>query len=171
MKLVYLLFFISALTLSLSGQEQARVTGARVIEVGIYQAQVLTSQTNVAGVKFEGLDEFKLLTVTTNIQARIGTRFGFRYKIQGAPTNAPIILTMVGKHPPIKNETTGKIATEESYLLRSWIGKIYTSYSLDKESELVPGLWTFEVWHDGKKLCEQSFLVVSDEDKKLEIPE
>jgi len=31
----------------------------------------------------------------------------------------------------------------------------------------VQGEWTFEVWYEGKKLCEQSFLVVPDENKKV----
>lgn len=142
------------------------MTGARVTEAGIYQAQVLTGETNAAGLKLQGLDEFKLLKSTTNVPARIGVRFGFRYEILGTPTNAPIILTMVGKHPPIKNATTGKIDTKDTYSLRSWIGRTYTSNSLDEESDLVPGQWTFEVWHEGKKLCEQSFLVVPDTNKK-----
>ncbi len=157
-----------ALPLSLFGQVeiQIRVTGAKVTEAGIYKAQVLTADTNAAGVKLQGLDDFKLVKSTTNVPARIGIRFGFRYEILGTPTNAPIILTMVGKHPPIKNPVTGKTETKDTYELRSWIGKTYTSNSLDEESDLVPGQWTFEVWHEGKKLCEQSFLVVPDANHK-----
>ena len=140
------------------------MTGAKITEVGIYQAQVLTGETNAAGVKLQGLDEFKLLKSTTNVPARVGIRFGFRYEILGTPTNAPITLTMVGTHPPIKNPTTGKVETKETYSLRSWIGRTYTSNSLE-ESDLVPGDWTLEVWHEGKKLCEQAFLVVPDKKK------
>src|SRR5215213_1025951 len=105
MKVRLQLFFVCLLQLSLLGQEKVHVTGAKVTEVGIYQAQVLTGETNAAGVKLEGLDEFKLVRTTTNVPARIGIRFGFRYEILGTPTNAPITLTMVGKHPPIKNST------------------------------------------------------------------
>jgi hypothetical protein len=162
MKVTHQLFFVCAMPLSLLGQERVHITGAKVTEVGIYQAKVLTGETNAAGVILQGLDEFKLLKSTTNVPARVGIRFGFRYEILGTPTNAPITLTMVGKHPPIKNSTTGKTETKDTYSLRSWIGKTYTSNSLDEESDLVPGQWTFEVWHEGKKLCEQSFLVVPD---------
>jgi hypothetical protein len=143
-------------------KRNAAVTGAKVTEVGIYQAQVLTAETNAAGVKLQGLDEFKLLKSTTNVPARMGVRFGFRYEILGTPTNAPITLTMVGIHPPIRNPITGRTETRTSYSLRSWIGKAYTSYSLDDGSDLVPGRWTFEVWYADQKLCEQSFLVVPD---------
>ena len=166
MRFVHKIFFLFALPLSVMGQEEIHVVGAKVTEAGIYQAQILMGETNAAGVKLQGLDEFKLLKSTTNVPARIGVRFGFRYEILGTPTNAPITLRMVGKHPPIRNATTGKIETEQTYFLRSWIGKTYTSGSLDEESDLVPGQWTFEVWHEGKKLCEQSFIVVPDENKK-----
>jgi len=144
-------------------QSEVRVTGAMVYEAGIYASHVLTDQTNSAGLKLQGLDEFKLSISTTNIPARVGTRFGFRYEILGTPSNAPIVLTMVAKHPPIKNSTTGKIETTDSYQLKSWIGKTYTSGSLEEASDCVPGLWTFEVWHRGKLLCAQSFLVVPDQ--------
>jgi hypothetical protein len=159
------LIFACSLALPLFGQQAVQVTGAKITEIGIYSSQVITDETNAAGVKLQGLDEFKLLLSTTNVPARIGIRFGFRYEILGSPANAPIILTMIGKHPPIKNTTTGKIETVETYPLNSWIGKTYTSNSLNEKTDCVPGLWSFEVWHEGKKLCEQSFLVVPDKSR------
>jgi hypothetical protein len=145
-------------------QKNAQVTGAKVTEVGIYQAQVLTAETNTDGVKLQDLDQFKLLKNTTNVPARLGLRFGFRYEILGPLTNVPITLTMVGIHPPIRNPVTGRTETRNAYRLTSRVGSAYTSYSLDDASDLVPGPWTFEVWYGGKKLCEQSFLVVPDEE-------
>src|SRR6266699_3903335 len=55
----------------------------------------------VAGGTNQGLDSFTLVQATTNVPARIGTRFGFRYTIHGTPTNSPVILTMIGEHPPL----------------------------------------------------------------------
>src|SRR5713101_7655125 len=132
----YQLLFVCAFPLSLLAQTEVHVTGGNVTEVGIYQAQVLTSETNAAGAKLQGLDEFKLVKSTTNVPARVGVRFGFRYEILGTPTNAPITLMMVAKHPPIKNPRTGKLQSEDTYRLRSWIGKTYTSNSLDEEADL-----------------------------------
>ncbi|MDD5141414.1 MAG: DUF3859 domain-containing protein [Verrucomicrobiales bacterium] len=162
MKCVFQLLIVCLLPLPIFSQEEVRVTGAKITEVGIYASQIITDETNAAGVKLQGLDDFKLLMSTTNVPARIGIRFGFRYEILGTPASAPIVLTMVGKHPPIKNSTTGKMETTDTYQLNSWIGKTYTSNSLDQKSDCVPGQWSFEVWHEGKKLCEQSFLVVPD---------
>jgi hypothetical protein len=161
-KFILQLLIACALPLPLFSQEEVHVTGAKITEVGIYASQIITDETNAAGVKLQGIDEFKLLMNTTNVPAHIGIRFGFRFEILGTPANAPIVLTMVGKHPPIKNSTSGNLETTDVYQLKSWIGKTYTSNSLDEKSDCVPGQWSFEVWHEGKKLCEQSFLIVSD---------
>jgi len=145
-------------------QDAVSVTGAKVTEVGIYTARVIKTfdVSSVVGGTNQGLDSFTLVQATTNVPARVGTRFGFRFTIHGTPSNAPIVLTMVGKHPPLKNPKTGKTQTRDAYELQSWIGQTYTSYSFDEEWELIPGKWKFEVWHKAKKLCEQSFTVVPD---------
>lgn len=150
------------LPLPIRAQDRTEVTGAKVTEAGIYESKVLTDQTNSAGLKLQGLDQFTLQTSTTNIPARVGTRFGFRYEILGTPSNAPIILTIVTSHPPMVNSTTGKTETTDTYQLPSKIGKTYMSCSLDEKSDCVPGLWTFEVRYTGETLCKQSFLVMPD---------
>src|SRR5689334_4730580 len=98
MKILFQLIFLTTSVLSVFGQQEIQITGAQITEVGIYQAKVLKASTNAAGVKLQELDDFKLLNSTTNIPARIGIRFGFRYEILGTPSNAPITLEMVGKH-------------------------------------------------------------------------
>jgi hypothetical protein len=159
-KFLFHLFMAVVLPAPVFAQEQVHVTGAEITEVGIYTSQVITDATNGAGLKLQGLDEFKLLENTTNVPAQMGIRFGFRYEILGAPANAPIILTIIGRHPPLTNSATGKAETVDAYQIKSRIGKTYTSCSLSEKSDCVPGPWVFEVWHEGRKLCEQAFLVV-----------
>lgn len=171
MKPIILIVAFSTLVFRVIAQDKVSVTGASVTEVGIYTARVIKKfdVPGVPGGANEGLDSFSLAQATTNVPARIGTRFGFRYTIHGTPSNAPIVLTMVGEHPPFKDPKTGKTQTKDVYELQSWIGQTYTSYSLDEEWELIPGKWKFEVWCKGKKLCEQPFTVVPDtkpKDKK-----
>ena len=36
----------------------------------------------------------------------------------------------------------------------------YSDYSFDVPEDLVPGLWTFELWDENRKLIEQKFTVV-----------
>src|SRR5213075_692130 len=73
-------------------QDTVSVTGATVMEVGIYTAGVIKTfdVPGVAGGTNQGLDSFTLVQATTNVPARVGTRFGFRYTIHGTPSNAPI---------------------------------------------------------------------------------
>lgn len=91
---------ISAFVFRVLAQDTVSVIGADVTEVGIYRARVVKTFNvpGVVGSTNEGLDSFTLAQATTNIPARVGTRFGFRYTIHGTPSNAPIVLTMVGEH-------------------------------------------------------------------------
>jgi hypothetical protein len=164
MKLSTLIFTLATFGFCAAAQDRVSVTGAEVTEAGIYSARVVkkTVEPGVASGTNEWLETFTLVQATTNVPARIGTRFGFRYIIHGTPSNAPIILKMVGEHPPYKNPKTGKTQTRDEYELQSWAGQTYTSYLFEEEWELIPGKFKFEVWHKDKKLCEQSFTVVPD---------
>ena len=135
------------------------VSGASVTECGIYTAKVVyaVADTNVHSQARDVVEEFALERSTTNVPARIGVRFGFRYRIEGQPTGSPITLTMVGRHPAQTNAWTGAVSTRDEYPLESWIGETFTSYSFDEAWECCEGHWVFEVWYQGRKLCEQGF--------------
>src|SRR5262245_42656615 len=129
MKLINLLLTLYVLAFPVAAQQKVSVTGAVVTEAGIYTARVVktSAEPGVTSGTNEWLDSFTLFQATTNIPARLGTRFGFRYTIRGTPSNAPIVLTMVGEHPPYRNPQTGKIETHDEYQLHSWAGETYTS--------------------------------------------
>jgi hypothetical protein len=168
MKSLSLIAAILAFVFRVTAQDILSVTRADVTEVGIYTGRVV--HTNEVPGGFDGimydLDSATLLQATTNVPSRIGTRFGFRYSIYGTPTNAPIILAMVGVHPPLKDPKTGMVRTRDEFKVNTWIYRPYFIYSFDEEWEAIPGQWRFEVWHEGKKLCEQSFTVVRDRKPK-----
>src|SRR5437762_11312284 len=110
MKPIALLLALGAFVFRVAAEDTPSITGATVTEVGIYTARVIKT-FDVPGVisgTNQGLNSFTLVQATTNVPARIGTRFGFRYTIHGKPTNAPVVLTMVGEHPPLTDPKTGK---------------------------------------------------------------
>jgi hypothetical protein len=165
MKQLSLIAAILALAVRATAQDIMSVNEAVVTEAGIYTGRVV--QTNgvpagVAGIAHD-LDSVTLVQGTTNIPARVGTRFGFRYSTRGAIWNAPIVLTIVGEHPPIKDPKSGKVLTRDEFKVNSSVYQPYVIYTFDENWEAVPGNWKFEVWHQGKKLCEQSFTVVADQ--------
>lgn len=99
---------------------------------------------------------------TEKIPATPGVRFGFRYKITGVTEQGSAEFKKVVTHPPIKNakgeierqySTIEKLATKNGYVSE------VSGYSLDTPEELVPGVWTFELWYHGQKLVSQSFTV------------
>ena len=165
MKILGFIILACAGPFTLLGQGPVHVTSAKILEAGIYSAQVVAAKTNASGVQLQTLDELTLLQSTTNIPARLGVRFGFRYRIVGSPPDVPITLTLVGTHPPMTN-STGKVQTTFGYPLKSWIGQAYVSNALDKPSDLVTGVWKFELWYEGKFLCEQSFFVAPEEKRR-----
>jgi hypothetical protein len=155
MKLLTFILGLPTFAFRLLAKDTVSVTGADVTETGIYTARVVgrSAVPGAASGTNEWLDTFMLTQVTTNVLPGLA---------RGSPSNAPIVLTMVGEHPPYKNPKTGKTETRDEYTLQSWIAQTYTSYSLDEEWDLISGKFKFEVWYKGKKLCEQSFMVVPD---------
>jgi hypothetical protein len=161
MKVLLCLLLACAESWSVLGQGSVQVAGARIFEAGIYEARVLAAKTNASGVQLQTLDNFRLVQSTTNVPARIGIRFGFRYELFGSPSNAPVTLTLAGAHPPMTN-ATGKVETVFAYAFNSWIGTGFFSNTLDQPADLTPGIWTFELWYQGRRLCEQLFLVTPE---------
>ena len=72
MKTIALIIAIWTLLLRGLAQDTVSVTGADVIEVGIYTAQVAKrfAVPGVAGGTNEGLDSFTLVQTTTDVPAR-----------------------------------------------------------------------------------------------------
>jgi len=66
-------------------------------------------------------------------------------------------------HPPFKN-VKGEIERQYS-AVKSWPTQDFTlttitGYRLNHSEELVPGIWTFEIWYHTQKVVSQSFNVV-----------
>ncbi|MBE7495022.1 MAG: DUF3859 domain-containing protein [Verrucomicrobiaceae bacterium] len=162
MKTIALLLAISTSLLRGIAQEAVTVTGAEVTEAGTY---TILKSFAVPGAAQEERS-FILTEATTNVPARLGTCFGFRYTVRGTPAKAPVVLTIIAEHPPFKNPKTGKTETKTKHELQASIGPSLTSHVLEQPGELVPGKFKFEVWHQDKKLCEQSFTIVPDTEAK-----
>lgn len=114
------------------------------------------SERNATGAQF--------LQKTDKIPAKIGAQFGFRYKITGDTERGSADFKMVVSHPAIKNEK-GEVETQysttETLPVKNGVVSEVSGYSLDRPEELVPGVWTFEIWYHGKKLASQSFTVLA----------
>lgn len=136
-----------------------------VLEFGLFdlvgQQQRVESPATLDGEKLYS-DGARFSEQTDRIPATPGVRFGFRYKITGITEQGSAQFKMIVSHPPIKDEN-GVVQRQHSTLedlptKNGYVSEV-TGYGLDRPEELVPGVWTFEVWYKGQKMVSQSFTV------------
>ena len=151
---------------ALSGTAFAQ-TSERVemVDFGIYsigENMKPTAAFDTAAGVVNGVAHIKLAENTATIPARVGTHFGFRYKIIGsAKGSAKLKIVTLIPEPGIRNPNTGRTTVRNEYVEAKPIGSIqYTGYSFDNPWEIVLGTWTKEIWDGDRKLASQSFNVV-----------
>ena len=98
------------------------------------------------------------------IPAQIGTTFGFQFRIIGKPYDAPIDLRGVVKFPSpgmiVPSSTTP--VPQDQFKIQTRIGEpAYFSYTIEDSFELVPGVWTMEIWHGDRRLGAQTFTLTN----------
>jgi len=171
---LFLLLFVALLTMT-GGEAQARrefpsqtksngprIDRVDIIEKGIFQARAKQTQQDQAsptgGVR--ALTTIAMVKETDVFQPKLGMHFGIRYTIRGFPAGARVPVKIVQRYPiaGLLNPRTQK--TTYSYQQNSFktVGyPAYEGYHLGSAWELVPGIWTFEIWHNGRLLAEQKF--------------
>ncbi len=141
----------------------ADIASADILNFGIYKADVIKKE-DVAGAAagYKNIVQNVVLAEqTTNIPARVGTRFGFEYVIKGSPVGDKIDLTYKYLHPLMTNPKTNQAFTSQEITSKNRaIGKAATiTYTLDYEWEAVVGEWTVQVFYQSKKLAEKTFYI------------
>jgi len=157
---------MSAMCLLLAGPAVANAQVAQrvdITEYGVYTMQ--TEKGTVApGTAAGSIDEVSnvdLVQTTTVVPAQLGTAFGFRYKITGPP-KATVTLKNVTRVPApgMRNPQTGNVTlTDTFYQDRNTVGEFYRLFRFMELWEIVPGLWTLEIWEGDRALVSQGFLV------------
>jgi hypothetical protein len=96
-----------------------------------------------------------------NFPAQIGTSFGFGYAVIGKPDGAAVNLRRVVVFPPPGLQSfPGKRVPRHESTVEATIGQTnHNLYSLEDSFELVPGIWTVELWYGNRKLATQSFIL------------
>lgn len=157
-------FSLAALSLA-SASNPASSAKGKILEYGEFK--LVGPQQNIANPStLDGREQnapgAQFSSQTDRIPATLGVQFGFRYKITGVTEINQADFKFVVTHPPIKNEK-GEIEREytvhESLTVHDGVVSETTGYSLDRPEELVPGVWTFEMWYHDHRLFSQSFAV------------
>jgi hypothetical protein len=104
----------------------------------------------------------KIISQTTEVEGKLGIIFGILYKIIGPSKQREVPGEAIWIFPKaMTNPQTGKSAKRAFRKETFEPGAIYhNSYSFDDDWEIIPGVWTIEIWVDDQKLTEKSFTVI-----------
>ena len=148
--------------------QTSNVDRAEILWAGTYNAQIVgtVNQPDTAAGRTNKLGQIQKLETTTTIRGRLGANFGFEYALSGTPAgaHAAIEITVLLPEPGLLNPATGKRTLRERWQPSPSLvgGATVVGYRFEKDWEILPGLWKFEIGHHGRKLGEQSFCVLAE---------
>jgi Domain of unknown function (DUF3859) len=131
-----------------------------ITDFGTYKVERGTAIRNEQGLKTATVArDPERLEFRTIIPAQIGTTFGVRYKVIGTPEDADVtIRKIISFPPPGLQPSRGKFVLRDESVENTRIGEtVGALYTLEDSFELVPGIWTFELWDGDRKLLTRSF--------------
>jgi hypothetical protein len=135
-----------------------------VYEYGTYVTdQGVEEQPTRLGIERQRVTGAKHLETARTIIAQLGTQFGFRYRVVGTPNGAPVALRVVAKFPPpgVMGKNNPKPVFVDDYVDLAFVGREdFLTWTFEKRTDLVPGIWTFEIWSGDRKLAEEKFNIV-----------
>jgi Domain of unknown function (DUF3859) len=140
------------------------ISKADITQSGIYEAKI-TGRTPAPGTAagYTNKVEYHFVSNATMVPARKGVRFGFEYRLVGAPEGAKVAIRRVTIFPSggLRNAQTGQVAQNDEVTVQNTIGDLsLKGYGLDNDWEAVPGVWIQQIWYGDQKLAEQNFTLV-----------
>jgi hypothetical protein len=142
------------------------VNAASMTWYGVYQTRNDKAVEDASALDGNRVVSTGIVPPTTNsdqIPAILDTRFGFGFTLSGSPVGALVNVHVVRNFPAVGavSGKTGEHHVREEGDLTLRIGQkdLFIGYLFDHQYELVPGIWSFEVWQDSRKLLEKSFSV------------
>jgi hypothetical protein len=142
---------------------------AEILWTGIFRARVIgtVEQPNTAIGVTNLFDNVERLEMTTTVPARLGVSFGLEYRLAGELSGGQALITVVVIPPKagLLNPATQKRVYRETWRASPIAvgSSAIIGYRLEKDWEVLPGLWKFEIWHRERKLGEQTFCLVQED--------
>jgi hypothetical protein len=157
-----------ALGLVLLLAESAQAADQIAVEIGaygIFRADIVEKKLDPGGVTHNVVSNICHVATTRIVPARIGLHFGLRYRVTGPKAGERMLLRKIVLYPTVMTPPAPeRPTTQVSNMLEFAVGtSSYTDYAFEYPWELVPGVWTFQFFGDGRKLAEFSFTVVADD--------
>jgi hypothetical protein len=144
------------------GSENIRITTSGIYSVVDINRVVRTPKTIARRSNL--MNSARLVKATDVIPARIDTVFGFEFLLPHIGRLEEVILTIKLIHPPMKEPGSMNAAKEGEYDVSvDFSNRQVAFFCFNREWELVPGKWTFQVYYKEQLLTEKSFTVVLDQ--------
>lgn len=144
-----------------TAQAQLHIQNAQVLRMGTYKigkVKTIKDRSISTGSRTEATPIIQQLT--TVIPVKLDTVFGLDVLVRGRPRGRVIPVRVVWHYPApgIRNPTTGVAKRTDEYPTTLTLNNKATFYwSLSEKYTLVPGTWTFELWHGDRLLINQAF--------------
>jgi hypothetical protein len=133
-----------------------------VTEYGLYTTSVVSAGRDANGILQSTLNNIKHTETSRDVPAKLGVRFGFMFRVIGAPNGAQVHLKKITTFPTagLQNPASKEAIRRSEVSVTTIIGEeTYIDYGFDDPWELVPGPWTIELWDGDRKLASQGFKV------------
>lgn len=139
----------------LAGQALAEVRVVGEVEYGVFTTQYQDFQ---AGERVLSRSA-QPIERTETIPAKLGTKFGMRYSLQGK-VQGDTPLTLLYLTPGVispEGKRHDKFVVQQSMAVEA--PQDVMAFEFTEPHEIVPGEWHFMVFQDDRKLLEQRFIV------------
>jgi Domain of unknown function (DUF3859) len=139
----------------------AEPLSARIVDFGVYEinrGDNVDNEDVAAGLVISYGK--RLIKETDQVEAKIGTNFGFRYILSGSDSDVEVTIKV--QHPtPLRNPETGKefIVSEWEQTVPVGSTNWNTGWIFEKDWEIVPGEWVMQLHVDKNKLIEKKFFI------------
>jgi len=149
----------------------ATVSGVTITNAGTYTAQSVSAPSRAGQLSPTGTvgtaSNWHFVSKSTEVAGQVGTQFGIEFRIDGNPVGDGVTLHMVLNFPPqgIRNPNTGDIMHTANIAFPNLkIGALcLVGYGFDNAWEIVPGVWTEQIWYQDRMLAERAFTVSKPE--------
>ncbi len=118
-----------------------------------------SNSIDAQGIKRNTIDNVRHAATTTTIPLQKDVEFGYRYKIVGQPDGAQVDIKLVTNYPApgLRSPSSQKPVMRSERIRKRLIGETsIATYTLEDDFELVPGVWTFEIYDGNRKLVTKS---------------
>lgn len=135
-----------------------------IVEFGLYASRLDRTEkdANAPIGYFNWVSDFRLLEHGDEFCAKMNLEFGFEYRITGAAAGSPVVIDMVTRFPDAgMTNGVGKRFSKSEYRRQLGVGVAqFRTFKFEEPWEMVPGVWTFEFHHLGRKIGEKQFKIL-----------